>query len=112
MLLLAQIMGNPPRTSNKTYYNIKSVEVNNKKEPLAEKYFKTKKECSEYYNCCQRTIGNKLKNENKKNTGKLKNILLYKCKELIQYETIEKDISKKFIIIDDEPFKEQPIDLY
>jgi len=112
MLLLIQIMGNPPRKENKTYYNIKCIETNNKNEPLAEKYFKTKQDCSVNYKCSPRLIGYKLRDGNRKNTGKLKNILFYKCKEPIQYEIIEKDISKKFIVIDDEPIKEQPIDLY
>lgn len=104
-------MGNP-RKANKTYYNIKAVELNYNNLPLVERYFKTKIDCSKFYNCSDRLIGYKLKENNKKNTGKLKNIMFYNCKELIQYEIIEKDITKKYIIIDDEPFKEQPIDLY
>ena len=92
-------MGNPsrkPRTENKTYYNIRSTEINDNNMILCEKYFKTKNECSSYYKCCPRLIGYKIKNKNDRNSGKLKNILLYKCKEPIQYQRNEIDISKNF----------------
>lgn len=98
-------MRNTPRTQNKTYYNIKSVEVNDDNEEITEKYFKTMTECGRHYKCCQRLIGYKLADvENKrKNIGKLKNVNLYKCKELIQYEPrIEKDISKDLNQVEEE----------
>lgn len=96
-------MRQTPRTANKTYYNIKSVHFNDENEPITEKYFKTILECSLFYNCSQRLIGYKLKDVNKKNIGKLKNIQLNKCKEPIQYEPrVEKDITRDLNHVEEE----------
>jgi len=98
LIIYIHKMRNTPRTENKTYYNIKSVHLNDDNEPITEKYFKTLTECGLYYKCSKRLIGYKIKDVNKKNIGKLKNINLYKCKEPIQYEPrVEKDISRDLI---------------
>ena len=82
------------RTKNKTYYNIKCVELNDNNEPTSEKFFKTMKECGSYYNCSTRLIGYMLQDINK-TSKKLQKVKLYKCKEPIQYlPPIEMDISK------------------
>jgi len=86
------------RTNNKTFYNLKTVEINENNEPLSENYFRTLEECGKYYKCSSRLIGYKIKDDNKNTKGKLYNILIYKCKERIQYDLIEKSINRNFNI--------------
>ena len=90
-----------PRSCNKTTYNIRSLEIDDDLQPVAERFWKTMLHCGEFYNCSQRLIGYKLKDKNKKNVGKLRNINFYYTNQPIEYyPQIEKDITK---ILGDQP---------
>tara|TARA_B100001093_G_scaffold429683_1_gene425040 strand:+ start:249 stop:494 length:246 start_codon:yes stop_codon:yes gene_type:complete len=74
---------------NKKFYHLKCIEIDNSN---SIRYFKTLKECGNYYNCSDRLLSYKLKKDNENKIGKLYNISIYKCKEPVIYEEKRIDI--------------------
>ena len=88
------------RTQNKSFYHFKIVEQKEDEKNI--RFFKTLKECGDFYNCSSRLLGYKLKNNNENIKGKLYNIFIYRCKEQVIYEErkhdtnfLEKDLKEK-----------------
>ena len=80
-------MGKKP---NKFVYHYKVVDDTKKKTS----FFKTLKECGEAFNCSQRLFSYRLASKNKNNNNhrnKLHNIFIYKVREPVVYEMIERD---------------------
>jgi hypothetical protein len=75
------------RTKNKSFYHFKIVEKKNDEKFL--RFFKTLKECGDFYNCSSRLFGYKLQNKNENKKGKLHNIFIFRCKEQVIYEERE-----------------------
>lgn len=73
---------------NKNFYHFKCIEQNDN----SVRYFKTLKECGHHYNCSDRLLGYKLKNNNENKKGKLYNISIYRCREPVIYEEKRIDI--------------------
>jgi len=75
------------KANNKNYYHFKTIENDN-----SIRFFKTLKECANHYNCSDRLLSYKIKNNNENKKGKLYNILISKCREPVIFEERPIDI--------------------